>query len=88
MVNRSTGKAPFEVVYGSSPRLAVDLANLPKLLGASIATEHLAKRVKSTHEEVCQHLKKTYAKYKVVANKGRRSKVFREGDLVMVYLCK
>jgi hypothetical protein len=70
MVNRSTGKAPFEVVYRSSPRLAVDLANLPKLLGASIATEHLAKRVKSTHEEVCQYLKKTYAKYKVVANKG------------------
>jgi hypothetical protein len=52
MVNRSIGKAPFEVVYGQAPRLAVDLADLPKLLGASIAAEHLAERVKSTHEEV------------------------------------
>jgi hypothetical protein len=31
MVNRSTGKAPFKVVYGRTPRLAVDLAALPKL---------------------------------------------------------
>jgi DNA-binding transcriptional ArsR family regulator len=86
MVNRSTEKASFEIVHGWALRLAVDLANLPKLPGASIAVEHLAERVKSTHEEVRQHLKKTYAKYKEAANKGRRSKVFREGDLVMVYL--
>jgi DNA-binding transcriptional ArsR family regulator len=87
MVNRSTRKAPFKVVYGRAPRLAIDLANLSKLPRASIA-EHLAEHVKSTHEEVRQHLEKTYAKYKEPANKGRRSKVFREGELVMVYLHK
>jgi len=42
MVNQSTRKAPFEVVYGRTPRLAVDLAALPKFLGASVAAEHLA----------------------------------------------
>jgi hypothetical protein len=88
MVNRSTGKAPFEVVYGKTPRLAIDLANLPKLPGASIAAEHLAECVKSTHEKVRQHLEKSYAKYKEAADKGRRSKIFREGDFVMVYLNK
>jgi hypothetical protein len=88
MVNRSTGKAPFEVVYGRTPRLAVDLAALPKLPGASVVAEHLAERVKATQEEVHQHLEKSYAKYKAAADKGRRSKIFQEGDLVMVYLRK
>jgi hypothetical protein len=88
MVNRSTGKAAFEVVYGRTPRLAVDLAALPKLPGVSVAAEHLAERVKDTQEGVRQHLEKSYAKYKATADKGRRSKIFQEGDLVMVYLRK
>lgn len=88
MVNRYTRKAPFKVVYGRTPRLAVDLAALPKLPGASVAAEHLAERVKATQEGVRQHLEKTYAKYKTTADKGRRSKIFQEGDFVMVYLCK
>jgi DNA-binding transcriptional ArsR family regulator len=88
MVNRSTGKAPFEVFYGKTPRLAIDLANLSKLPKASIAVEHLVERVKLTQEEVRQHLKHSYAKYKEAEDKGRRSKIFREGDFVMVYLRK
>jgi hypothetical protein len=88
MVNRSTGKAPFEVVYRRTPRLAVDLAALPKLPGAIVAVKHLAERVKATQDGVRQHLEESYAKYKTAADKGRQSKIFREGDLVMVYLCK
>jgi len=88
MVNRSTGKAPFEVVYGRTPRLAVDMVALPKLPGASVAAEHLAERVKATQKGVSQHLEKSYAKYKAATGKGRRSKIFQEGDLVMVYLRK
>jgi hypothetical protein len=78
IVNRSTGKAPFEVVYGKTPRFAIDLANLPKLPKASIVAKHLAERVKSTHKEARQHLEKSYAKYKEAADKGQRSKIFRE----------
>jgi len=88
MVNWSTGKALFEVIYGRTARLAVNLAALPKLLGASVAAEYLAKRVKAIQEGVRQHLEKSYDKYKTVADKGRRSKIFQEGDLVMVYLRK
>ena len=76
MVNKSTGKALFEVVYGKTPRLAVDLANLPKLPGASVTAEHLAEHVKSIHDKVRQHLEKSYAKYKEATDKGRRSKIF------------
>jgi hypothetical protein len=88
MVNQSTRKAQFEVIYGRTLRLAVDLAALPKLPGASVASKHLAERVKATQEGVCQHLEESYAKYKTTTNKGRRSKIFREGDHVMVHLCK
>ena len=60
----------------------------PKLPGASIAAAHLAECVKSTHKEVRQHLEKSYAKYKEAMDKGQRSKIFQEGDFVMVYLHK
>jgi muramidase (phage lysozyme) len=63
MVNQSTRKAPFEVIYGRTPRLAVDLAALPKLPRASVAAKHLAERVKATQEGVRQHLEESYAKY-------------------------
>jgi hypothetical protein len=42
MLNWSTGKSPFETVYGRSLRQALDLAALPKLPGASVVAEHLA----------------------------------------------
>jgi hypothetical protein len=87
MVNQYTRKASFEVVYGRTPRLAVDLAALPKLPGASVAVEHLAERVKAIQEGVRQHLEEFFAKYKMAADKSRQSKIFREADLVMVYLC-
>jgi hypothetical protein len=86
MMNQSTRKLPFEITYGRSPRQVVDLVALSKLPGANVAMEHLAERVKTIQEEVCQHLKESYAKYKASADKGRRSKIFQGGDLVMVYL--
>jgi TPR repeat protein len=88
MVNQSTRKAPFKVIYGRTPRLAIDLVALPKLSGASVAAEHLAERVKATQEGVRQHLEISYAKYKMAADKGRRLKIFQEEDLLMVYLRK
>jgi hypothetical protein len=64
MLNWSTGKSSFEIVYGRSPRQALDLAALPKLPRASVAAEHLAERVKTIQDKVRQHLEEPYAKYK------------------------
>jgi hypothetical protein len=44
--------------------------------------------VKATQAGVRQHLEESYAKYKTATDKGQRSKIFQEGDLVMVYLRK
>jgi ribulose kinase len=81
-VNRSIGKSPFEIVYGRTLKLAVNLATLPKLPRASVAMKHLAEHVKSTQEEVCQHLEESYAKYKTTTDKGRRSKIFERETLL------
>jgi hypothetical protein len=45
-----------------TPRLAIDLATLPKLSEASVTAEHLAKWMKATQEGVYQHLEESYAK--------------------------
>jgi len=51
-VNRTTGKAPFQVVYGRMPRSVVDLADILKGERISADVEALAELVKQTHEEV------------------------------------
>ena len=88
MMNRSTGKTPFQVVYCQPPRHALDLVPLPKLPGMSIAAEHMADRIKAIQEEVRLNLEAANAKYKAAADRKRRVKVFEVGDLVMVYLRK
>jgi hypothetical protein len=88
MINRSTGKTPFQIVYYQPPRHALDLAPLPKLPGMSIAAEYMADRIKAILEEVRTNLEESNARYKAAADRKRRAKIFQVGDLVMVYLRK
>ncbi|XP_011015163.1 PREDICTED: uncharacterized protein LOC105118819 [Populus euphratica] len=88
MINRSSGKPPFQIVYCQPPQHALDLAPLPKLPGMSIAAEHMADRIKAIQGEVRTNLEKSNARYKAAADRKRRAKDFQVGDLVMVYLRK
>jgi hypothetical protein len=87
-VHSATGKSPFSLVYTSVPNHAVDLVKLPKAHGVSIGAQHMAKDVIEVKEEVRDKLEKINARYKVVADKHRRAKVFNEGNYVMVFLRK
>ena len=84
MVNISTGKAPFEVVYTKFPNQTIDLITLPQYKSTSAAT--LAEQIANLHFEVHQKLEANNLKYKAAADRHRRFKAFQEGDLVMVFL--
>lgn len=88
VVNRTTGKTPFEIVYQRPPQHTLDLIPLPKLPGYSIAAKHLAEHIEEVQSEVVRNLQASNAKYKEAADLKRRHKVFAEGDLVMVHLRK
>lgn len=88
MVNRSTGKTPFEVVYGRTPHHTLDLVPLPKLPGMSIAANHMAEKMADIHAETRKAIEDSNAQYKSQADMHRRLKTFKEGDEVFVHLRK
>ena len=51
-----------------------------------MAIEAMTDQVQAVQVEVKQRLEATNAKYKVVVDKHRREKVFKESDQVMVFL--
>ncbi|GJV21191.1 reverse mRNAase [Tanacetum coccineum] len=88
MVNRSTGKTPFQIVYQCPPKQAIDLVQLPALPGHSIAAQNMAERIEAVQAKVKQKLESSNGKYKVQSDKHRRMKTFSVGDQVMVHLRK
>ncbi|PKU82811.1 hypothetical protein MA16_Dca006109 [Dendrobium catenatum] len=84
MVNRSSGKTPFSIVYTKIPNLALDVAVLPKC--KSGAATSFTDQYSQMLEDVHRQLTKANLKYKASANLHRRQSVFNVGDLVMVRL--
>nr|GEU68788.1 hypothetical protein [Tanacetum cinerariifolium] len=64
MVNHSTAKTPFSVVYQKSPNHMLDLVPLPKILGYSIVAKNFAKKI-----EAIQADEKVYANGGLVKHK-------------------
>ena len=87
-VNRSIGKSPFEVVYGWNPTSVLNLVPLP--LGDKISDdgEAFIEHIQQLQQEVRQKLQASNQQYKTIKDTRRRHQVFKEGDLVMVYLQK
>jgi hypothetical protein len=67
MLNRSTRKTPFQIVYCQPLSHALDLVPLPKLPGISIV---------AIQEEVRKNLKEFNARYKAAVDCKRRAKAF------------
>ncbi|PKU81168.1 putative mitochondrial protein [Dendrobium catenatum] len=84
MVNRSTGKTPFSIVFTKVPNLALDLAILPKC--KSGAAKNFTNQYSQMLEDVRLQLTNANRKYKADADRHRRPLVFNVGDLVMIRL--
>ena len=83
-VNRSTGKSPFQIVNGYSPRTPIDLVPLPPHMRVSEPTENFAKHIHDLHAEIRQKISLSNEEYKLAADVHRRCKEFNVGDYVMV----
>ncbi|GJS93821.1 transposon ty3-I gag-pol polyprotein [Tanacetum coccineum] len=85
-VHSSTGFSPFEVVYKTSPRYMVDLVDLSRK--KNVQANRMVEEVQATHEFVRANIIEANAKYKIVAYKHRRKKLFQVGEEEMVFLHK
>ena len=71
-VNRSTGKSPFEIVTGFSPRQPIDLIPLPADYKPSNSAQDFANHIRSLHEDIRQKIALSNEKYKISADLHRR----------------
>lgn len=87
-INRTTGKSPFEVVYGVHPRGIFELRDLGSSAIRSGYAEEFSQSMKEVHESIRQALKENARKIKQKVDEKRRNLQFQVGDLVMVHLKK
>ena len=86
LVQRTTGKAPFAIIYTQMPRQAVDLVKLPGGHRVSVPMKNMVENWQAMTEEVKERIEKSNATYKTAADKHRKKQLFAVGDQVMVFL--
>ncbi|KAH0644681.1 hypothetical protein KY284_032565 [Solanum tuberosum] len=84
----STGKTPFEVVYGFNPLTPLDLLPLPTNDFANLDGKKKADMMKKIHEQTRLAIEKKNKEVALRRNKGRKYVIFKPGDLVWVHMRK
>lgn len=84
MINQSTTKSTFSIVYTKHPNIALDIAIIPKCKSA-VAT-NFTDRYSEMLAEVRQKSIKANLQYKATGDAFCRHTTFNIGDLVMVRL--
>jgi hypothetical protein len=85
---RSTGKSPFQIVYGMQPRGVSELRDSEQTATRSASAEEFAEAMKELHSQVKERLLKSSQEYKRRADQHRRQLQFEVGDLVLAHLRK
>lgn len=87
-VNRSTGKSPFEIVYGLYPINVLDLKDVGKMGQWSGHALDMSQSMQEVHEQVRKPLLDTTQRIKEIVDEKRKDIQFVVGDMVMVHLNK
>ncbi|GJV06320.1 RNA-directed DNA polymerase [Tanacetum coccineum] len=87
-VNRTTGKSPFEVVYGRNLITPLDLVPVPEVGQFSEEGADQSEQIKELHRSVQEQIIRHNKQYKEHADKRRKQVLYREGDLVWIHLRK
>jgi hypothetical protein len=85
-VNRSTGKSPFHILYGTQLRGVSELREPEQVETSSARAEEFAEAMTELHTEVRQRLQKANQEYKRRADQRKRQLQFEVGDMVLAHL--
>jgi hypothetical protein len=86
--NRSTGKIPFQILYGMKPRGVSKLRDLEQSEIRSIGAEDFATEIQKLHSQIRGKLQSSNQEYKCRAEQHRRELHFEVGDQVLAHLGK
>jgi hypothetical protein len=87
-VNQSTGRIPFQIVYGIQPRGFSELRDSEQTATSSASVEEFAEAMKELRSQVKNQLMKSSQEYKRREDQHRRQLRFEVGDLVLAHLRK
>jgi hypothetical protein len=63
-MNRSTGRSPFEIVYGRQPKGVSELRDLEQIMTKSASAEEFAEAMEELHRRVKKRLLESNQEYK------------------------
>jgi hypothetical protein len=86
--NRTTGKSPFEIVYGMHPRGVCELRCLGNMDQISGQAEDFVQTMKEIQEQVKKTIQDNTLKLKAKVDEKKKDVQFVVGDYVMVHLNK
>jgi hypothetical protein len=84
----TTGKSPFEVVYGFNPLAPLDILPLPLQERTNMDASARASYLKKVHEETRNTIKLQVQRLVHKRNVNKHPMVFEQGDLVWLHLRK
>ena len=82
-VNQSTGKSPFEIIYGLNPNQSIDLVSLSMDNRISEPAISFAQYIRDIYADIWRMITTSTKKYKLTTNARCRNVKFNEGDYVM-----
>jgi hypothetical protein len=86
--NRSTGKSPFQILYGMQPRGVAELRDLEQSEIRSVGAEYFAAEMQKLHSQIREQLQNSSQEYKHRVDQHRRELQFEVGDQVLAHLKK
>jgi hypothetical protein len=86
--NRSTGKSPFQILYGMQPRGVSELRDLEQSDTKSVGVEDFAVEMQKHHSQIRGQLQSYSQEYKHRVDQHHRELQFEVGDQVLAHLRK
>ena len=84
----TTGKSPFEVVYGFNPLSSLDILPLPLQERINLDASARATHIKKVHEDTRNTIERQVQRLATKLNVNKHPMIFNIGYLVCLHLCK